>query len=734
VSADPLQIAQALHRQGRLAEAIARYAEILEAQPNRGEVWHLRALAEHQSGQLDAASRSVARALRGGENAGSVLLDAMVMNDRGELAAAELRYARAAELRPGWAAPLANRGHVLMDLGRVEEALQVLSAAVEIEPDNARVMSNLALALLTLNRVEEAEAAFRRALALGPVAAAHFNLARIHNMRNETEAAFREAEAAVKIDPGFSEAHMLLGDVHRKQRNEKGMRAAFAAAVRAAPASVRARNAFAECLAGVGEAREAREEYRRIAAANPTDIKAALGANLTLPQVYRSVDELDTWRREFGEGMSRLEAAAGSFTFPSPREAMLQARWSNFYLAYQGRDDRELQSRFGDFLHSVLERGFPDANRELAPRPARDRLRVGFCSHFFFNCTAGRYFAPWITRLDRSRFESYVYYTNEWVADDTRTIAAASDAFRHLPARSFEVVARQVLADELDILVFPELGMHAETFTLASLRLAPVQACGWGHPVTTGLPNMDHFISCEAMEPPDAKAHYRESLSLLPGLGTSYGRPQAAPGEREDFGLPRDANLYLVPQSLFKIHPGNDALLARTIASDPNGKLVFFAAFYDAITDVFAARLSKALSSHGLRLQDRALFLPYMTHGEYLRVNGCCDVMLDTLHWSGGNTSLDAIACGLPMVTLPGRFMRGRQSAAMLRIMGMEELIAADEQDYIAKARGIASDRAHRDALSARIRAAQGELFDREEPIRAFEAFLERVTQETRGR
>ena len=78
--------------------------------------------------------------------------------------------------------------------------------------------------------------------------------------------------------------------------------------------------------------------------------------------------------------------------------------------------------------------------------------------------------------------------------------------------------------------------------------------------------------------------------------------------------------------------------------------------------------------------------------------------------------------------------MRGRQSAAMLRIMGMEELIAADEQDYIAKARGIASDRAHRDALSARIRAAQGELFDREEPIRAFEAFLERVTQETRGR
>ena len=86
--------------------------------------------------------------------------------------------------------------------------------------------------------------------------------------------------------------------------------------------------------------------------------------------------------------------------------------------------------------------------------------------------------------------------------------------------------------------------------------------------------------------------------------------------------------------------------------------------------------------------------------------------MLDTLHWSGGNTSLDALACGLPIVTLPGAFMRGRQSAAMLRLAGVETLIARDTDDYVRIATRLASDRGWRDDLSARIRGGQGRIFD----------------------
>jgi protein O-GlcNAc transferase len=99
--------------------------------------------------------------------------------------------------------------------------------------------------------------------------------------------------------------------------------------------------------------------------------------------------------------------------------------------------------------------------------------------------------------------------------------------------------------------------------------------------------------------------------------------------------------------------------------------------------------------------------------------------MIDTLHWSGGNTSLDALACGLPIVTLPGAFMRGRQSAGMLRLLGVVELVARDTEDYLGIATRLVADKAWRDELSARIRATQGSLFDVRNAIEALQVLLQ---------
>jgi CRISPR-associated protein Csy1 len=268
--------------------------------------------------------------------------------------------------------------------------------------------------------------------------------------------------------------------------------------------------------------------------------------------------------------------------------------------------------------------------------------------------------------------------------------------------------------------------MHADTFALGSLRLAPVQCAGWGHPTTTGLPGIDWFLSCGSMEPEGAQAAYRERLALLPGLGTAYARPTgASAGERRDFGLPAGRRLYLVPQSLFKIHPDNDELIAEVLARDPEGLVILFEANQPGFAEAFATRIAPALAARGLSTERHLLFLPYMTHGQYLRVNALCDVMLDTLHWSGGNTSLDAIAMGLPIVTLPGELMRGRQSLAMLRALGLEELVARDRDDYARIATGLAGDPARRRDVVARMAARAGELFDQQAPLKALAEFLE---------
>ena len=113
-----------------------------------------------------------------------------------------------------------------------------------------------------------------------------------------------------------------------------------------------------------------------------------------------------------------------------------------------------------------------------------------------------------------------------------------------------------------------------------------------------------------------------------------------------------------------------------------------------------------------------------MSHGAYLRLNQLCDVMLDTVHWSGGNTSLDALAGGLPVITLPGELMRGRQSMGMLRMLDVPELVATDADDYVCRAVEVAREPERRAAISRTILGNLDRLFDRDEPLRAFNDFL----------
>lgn len=193
-----------------------------------------------------------------------------------------------------------------------------------------------------------------------------------------------------------------------------------------------------------------------------------------------------------------------------------------------------------------------------------------------------------------------------------------------------------------------------------------------------------------------------------------------APKSRAELGLPATGTLYLFPHSPFKIHPDNDALVARVLAADPGGVLVTFAGQTAEATRAIGERLRATAGIDAARM----VVLPAMGHHDYLRVNCACDALLDTLHWSGGNTSLDALACGLPMVTLPGALMRGRQTAAMLQMAGVPEQVARDADDYVRIAVRLGTDPVWRSGSSVRLVAGAAAVFDRREPIEALARFL----------
>jgi predicted O-linked N-acetylglucosamine transferase (SPINDLY family) len=173
-----------------------------------------------------------------------------------------------------------------------------------------------------------------------------------------------------------------------------------------------------------------------------------------------------------------------------------------------------------------------------------------------------------------------------------------------------------------------------------------------------------------------------------------------------------------------------DRHFAALLARDPGAVLLFFQGFSRGSTQAFADRLQRAFAAQGLAPRGQVKFLPRLPGDGFRRVLAACDVVLDTFGWSGGNTTLDALAAGTPVVTVPGRFMRGRQTAAMLRIVGLGSLVADSAEAWVADSHAIAHDAARVAELRAAITAGRGALFDRPEPVAAYQDTLLRLALE----
>ncbi len=636
----------------------------------------------------------------------------------------------ALRLDPDYAEAWNNLGIVLHDQKRFKEAVVRFQHAVRCKPDYARAYNNLGTSLRSLGDLSGAQLQFEQAVRLDPgYTRAYFNLGANCLDLGQLGLAEDSFNRALGLKPDNVEACNNLGHVQRLLGKLDEAQASFTRAAQMKTGNNGAElNSLAKVLWEQGRTDQAIAAYRQAQTLSPYELKAALGSMLLLPAVYHSQGEVLAVRERYSAGLQALhENIPAYIAHNRPEKVLDDLRWSNFYLAYQGLDDKLLQVDYARFAADMLEKIAPQFMQPLAKRPAAGRrLRIGFVSSFFRRSTVGMYFCSWITHMDRGRFETFVYHTRPEHDQVTRGIADASDHFQHLVGSNSlpPNVATRVLQDKLDILIYPELGMDTGSFLLAAMRLAPLQCAGWGHPVTSGHANIDYYFSSASMEPENAAAHYSERLLLLDGIGTHYGKPAIpAAKRRADFALPEGKTLYLCPQSLFKIHPDNDALLARVLERDPDGVLVLFAGRHPNVTNTLFHRLTHALRERGLDPQNRGVILPTVTHDDYLCINMLCDVMLDTLHWSGGNTSLDAIACSLPVVTLPGEFMRGRQSYGMLKLMGLDELIAKDQDDYVEIAVRLGTDRAWRKQVARHISANSDSIFGVETALRQMEQF-----------
>ena len=409
----------------------------------------------------------------------------------------------------------------------------------------------------------------------------------------------------------------------------------------------------------------------------------------------------------------------------------LHARlWTNFYLAYHGENDRDLQIRTAALYRRIcpsLDYVAPHCAQPSAPRVAK--IRVGLISQFFRRHSIGRTSSGFFAQLSRDHFEVIAIFVDAPVADEvSQAILRDADRAVVVP-KDLHRARTQISALQLDVLFYQDIGMEPFTYFLSFARLAPVQCVSFGHPDTSGVPNVDYFVSNDLYEPEGAPQHYSETLHLLHDLGSLayYERPllREPRKSRAAFGLPNDRPLYLCPQNLFKVHPDMDDLLAAILRRDPRGVV----ALVGGRVRNWSQRLRERWISTMPDVQQRIVFLPRMDPDSYLHLIACAEVMLDTVHFNGMNTSLEAFAVGTPVVTLPTAFQRGRHTQAMYRKMGLGELVARDAAGYVDLATRLANDRDFRTHTSSRILERNAALFCDRRVVDEFERFFIQACQ-----
>ena len=730
----------ALHEAGRLEEAAKIYLAILAESPRDFDAAHLLGVAALQQGRFGVAQHFISAAVAiNPQNAAAIgNLGTSYMRD-GQLDTALQWFEMALKLDPTSQSALINVGTALINMGRYHEALPLLRRAHSEDGTSYAVFSLLGACLTKAGELREAAQMFEAAIRVDPGSAEGWeNLSIAANAIGQHERAGECADRAMALKPQSPGALHALGVAKFGQgRLSEAIESYRQVATLPSP-SADLLFAFGNALLANGLNEEAIEQLQRAVTLDGTNLSARWAIAIAhLKPVYTSEFDLVESRRKFAAAMEDVAAwyqRATDIDDPFRAVGVCQP----FYLAYQPFNNRNLLASYGALCSSwmqTLSTESPHLRVGIDPVPviaAQDRkLRIGIvAAHIHEHSVWNAITRGWVHQLDRAKADLFLFKLNPTSDDETEDARRKVASFDDQPTTLPEWV-ETIRSRDLDVIIYPEIGMDPLTVQLASLRLAPVQAASWGHPETSGLPTIDMYLSADAFEPDGAQDNYTEKLVKLPNLGV-YVEPLAPtiskPG-LPSLNLPEDEPLILCPGSPFKYTPAFDevwvqiaaSLKKRFLRSSSGGRLVFFRSRSESLDRMLETRLRAAFEKGGVEFDARVSIIPTLERSRFFGLMRRSAIMLDTLGFSGFNTALQAIECDLPVLAFEGEFMRGRLASGIMRRIGLPELVAVSKDEFVQKAISLAADTGRRKKLRSAIIARRATLFCDMAPIRALE-------------
>jgi predicted O-linked N-acetylglucosamine transferase (SPINDLY family) len=290
------------------------------------------------------------------------------------------------------------------------------------------------------------------------------------------------------------------------------------------------------------------------------------------------------------------------------------------------------------------------------------------------------------------------------------------------------IAASRIQRDGIDLLV--DVGGHSTggRFAITAQRPARIQVMYLGFAGSIGSKRVDYAIVDRVVTPPQSPVEWTEMLVYLPSTYYLYDFRVDAPDialSRRDYGLPEEAFVYCAFHKAEKITPDAFDLWMRILRS-VEGSIIWFLALPAAAI----ANLRSAAEACGVD-PSRLHFAPFDPRSRYLARQRLGDLMLDCFHHSAMTTACDALAAGLPVLTVKGQSMASRAGESLLRAAGLPELVAGDAEAFLRQAIQLASDRHRLEELRRKLKGNRysAPLFDTAARVRQLEAAFDQMHQ-----
>ena len=565
-------------------------------------------------------------------------------------------------------------GEIELALGDSERARNAFDRALRLHPDSQGFV-HLADAYAAAGQLALEIQTLQEAFKLEPLDAtlAH-RLARVYKTSFDPATSADWAIRAVQLKPDYWDAYYVLGDALERLERYRESLDVYQSLLLVRPSDSNIHINVGNLCMRLGFHQDAARFYERASNIDPDnlDLEINLIHELLAVHDWSSIADRIV---HFLTSLRNRRASVSPFallSIPGLSPADLKAAGEHRCQGYSAAILGDLKA----------------FDRQIEPGEADRRLRVGYLSSDLHEHATGFLMARMFELHDQAQFETIAYtWDNQLDSPLRQRLAKSFHAIRDIRGLADHQAAELIRSDDVDILVDLKGHTRDGRVPILARHPAPITVHHVGFPGTLGAHFVDYFVADRYVAPPEHPECFTEKLAYLPNCyqPTDDARSIGPRPSRSECGLPEQGFVFCNFNQSYKLTADVFDAWCRLLVEVPDSVL-WMLAWTQAATDA----LRSAAQSRGVD-SNRLVFAPRLKQHEHLGRLQVADLALDNLPVNSHTTASDALWAGVPIVTRPGECFVSRVAGSIVRTLGINELIARDEQEYVTIAKELAT-------------------------------------------